>query len=305
MALCCFSKEEEPDESEQPFLGNNEDNHEEDENGIKTHIVNRGKVPQTVVNMNPSGRPPPRPVMFTDIPSPVNGNPPTNFNYVRTPKGIEIVRSFKEAYAWKENYSNHSLDFSYKTNVLFNSCEQHLSELSKQLTEETKLECDMIVQELLNLRAHWGSTLLPLSMRNAFVREKISLTVGPNNHRFRIECIQFFEPIVFYGNSPGKPEDLVKLFVFVVYNLSNDEEVVVRYYLERSFLFDFYHVLCFFEGSGRGQLKPYGHRCPSYWVIRHDMLENAKTNLGNRVLRNNRQQSSMESLSTSSTTGNV
>lgn len=278
---CCFCRtNQEPDESQQPFLSGNHDDDTE-EADIKTNIVNRGKVSQTVVNMDPSDKPPPRPVSFPDIPSPVNGNPPTNFSYVRTPKGIEVVRSFKEAYTWKEKYlgSNPSLEFSYKTNVLFNSCEQHLSELSQQLTEETKLECDMIVQELLNLRAHWGPSLLPLSMRNAFVREKVSLTVGHLNHRFRIDCIQFFEPIVFYGNSPGKPEDLVKLYVFVVYDLSNDEKVVVRYYLERSFLFDFYHVLCYFEGNGRGQLKPYGHICPSYWVIRQDMLESAKTYL--------------------------
>ena len=274
---CCFSKGNiKRTESEESLL-----QEEQDEDGVRRRTFDRTRVTQTVINVRPNGKPSPRPVTFADIPrvpSPVNGNPPSNVAYVKSVKGNGVLRSLQEAYSWKEVYNQPTLEFSYKTNVLFTTCEQHLSELSATLTEQTKLECDVLVRELLNLRAHWGTGLLPLSMRNAFVRERISCKIGPNRKEYRIDCIQFFEPIVFYGNSPGKQEDLVKLFVFVVNDLET-EEVVIRYYLERSFLFDFYHVLCFFQGSTRGQLKPYGSICPSYWVVRQDMIENAKTHL--------------------------
>ena len=277
---CCFSQKR--TESYESLLT---DSQEED--GVEKRICDRKNVSQTVINVRPNGKPSPRPVTFRDIPSPVNGNPPTNFSYVKTAKGHAIIRSLQEAYSWKETYAQPTLDFSYKTNVLFTSCEQYLSDLSATITDDTKLECDTIVRELLNLRAHWGTKLLPLSMRNAFVRERITLKAGKSQQEFRIDCIQFFEPIVFYGNSPGKQEDLVKLFVFVVTDLDKDD-VIVRYYLERSFLFDFYHVLCYFQGSSRGQLKPYGNVCPSYWDIRNDMLQNTKLLLES-VVSNSRQ----------------
>ena len=278
MGSCCSSNKSERSESHENLLSD-----EQEGEIINSRVIDRTRATQTVVSIPKkpiTKNPPIRPVSYSDIPSPVNGLPPTNFMLVRTEKGREIVSSLKEAYSWKENYGQPTLEFSYKTNVLFTSCEQHLSTLSTNLTEENKTECDTIVRELLNLRAHWGTGLLPLSMRNAFVREKINVTAGkyPKQCQYRIDCIQFFEPVVFYGNSPGKQEDLVKLFVFVVNDVKEDE-VVIRYYLERSFLFDFYHVLCFFKGNSRGQLKPYGTVAPSYWTVRQDMLENAKAHL--------------------------
>ena len=259
---------------------------EQDEEGVNRRTVDRTTVSQTTINVrHQNGKPPPRPVTYSDIPSPVNGLPPTNLMHVKTEKGIEVVKALQEAYSWKDVYTQPTLEFSYKTNILFTSCEQHLSELSKTLTEEMKVECDTIIRELLNLRAHWGVTLLPLSMRNAFVRERVTLKIGSSQTEFRIDCIQFFEPIVFYGNSPGKQEDLVKLFVFVV-NDTEKEEVTIRYYLERSYLFDFYHVLCFFQGSSRGQLKPYGNMSPSYWTLRQDVLQNVKSHLESMVSKN-------------------
>ena len=252
-------------ESHQPLLYD-----EQEDESERAHIVDRNNVPNTVINLpSPGSRPPP--ITFDDIPSPTTTEPPSND--IITQKGQELFNEIRKAYSWKETFTQPTLDFSYKTNVLFTSCETHFSSLSSEQTQPAKGECDALVKELLALREHWGINLLPLSMRNAFIRERINITIG-KEHQFRIDCIQFFEPVVFYGNHPGQKEDLVKLYVFVVNDMET-EEVIIRYYLERSFLFDFYHVLCYFKGNSRGQLKPYGTRCPSYWVIREHMYQNA------------------------------
>ena len=278
----CLSSPETPERSEshENLLSTDPESSEE-----HSRVIDRSTVPQTIINISRDGPPPPRPVTYLDIPvsSPVNGFSSHNFpNPIKSEKGKEIIASLQEAYKWKESYKQPTLEFSYKTNLLFTSCEQHLTELSTEITEEAMTECDAIVRELQALRTHWGTELLPLSMRNAFVRERMNLMIGEEQRQFRVDCIQFFEPIVFYGNVPGKQEDLVKLFVFVVTDIEN-EEVLIRYYLERSFLFDFYHVLCFFKGNSRGQLKPYGTHCPPYWTIRQHMLENALIHLENVV----------------------
>lgn len=268
----CFSSADSEDtsESHRPLLQDDQSGRENEQ----TRVVDRNIVPNTVINLpSPGSRPPP--VTFDDIPSPTSTEPPpVDLSLVTTQKGKEIMAELKKAYSWKDAYSQPTLDFSYKTNILFTSCENHFSFLSSDQTPATKNECNALVSELLSLRDHWGTDLLPLSMRNAFVRERINITMPPDDHQFRIDCIQFFEPIVFYGNLPGKKEDLVKLYVFVVTDLDT-EEVIIRYYLERSYLFDFYHVLCYFKGNSRGQLKPYGTHCPTYWVIREHMYQNA------------------------------
>lgn len=276
MGSCFSSESSEPgDDSAQNLLNSDLDDEEE-----ASRIVDRNSVPHTTINL-PSPSSQPRPITFDDIPSPTEDKP-NLLSAVQTQGGLELMDALKEAFKWKDIYQQPTLDFSYNTNLLFTKCENHFSFLSAQNTPASKRECDALIQELLSLREHWGTQLLPLTMRNAFVRERISIKVGENERQFRIDCIQFFQPIVFYGNVPGKQEDLVKLYVFVVTDTDNDE-VVIRYYLERSFLFDFYHVLCYFKGNSRGQLKPYGTRCPSYWEMREHMYQNAISHLKSLV----------------------
>lgn len=270
----CFSSSEastQRPESHQPLLDDEPDDQEEE-----IRVVNRSTVPHTVINLpSPGSRPPP--ITFEDIPSPTTRGPPSD-SFLYTPSGQDLERAIKEAYSWKDTEQlQPTLEFSHQTNLLFAECEIHFSNLSPKQTPSAKTECDKLVNELLELRVHWGPQLLPLSMRNAFVRERISITLE-NDYHFKIDCIQFFEPIVFYGNAPGSKEDLVKLYVFVVNDVQTDN-VIIRYYLERSFLFEFYHVLCYFKGDSRGQLKPYGTKCPSYWIIREHMYQNAMHHL--------------------------
>lgn len=138
----------------------------------------------------------------------------------------------------------------------------------------------MIVQEMITVRNHWGPDLLPNSICNAFVRERIPMTLGSNERQFRIDCAQFFEPVPFYGSQQqqGNPGELMKLYRFSVYDLTRNE-VVLRYYLERSNVTQLYHVLCFTCESYRGQVHPYGSEQPSYWDIRQRMLDDVYSRL--------------------------
>ena len=63
----------------------------------------------------------------------------------------------------------------------------------------------------------------------------------------------------------------MKLNRFSVYDLEKNE-VVCRYYHERSNVNQLYHVLCWSNDKGRGLIQPYGDECPDYWHLRSPML---------------------------------
>ena len=149
MGSCCFRNKLQKTESTESLLTS-----EQSEDGVDRNTVDRTTVTQTTIHVqHKNGRdfPPPDPITFSDIPSPVNSLSQTDLTQVKTKKGLEVVKALQEAYSWKSIYTQPTLDFSYKTNILFTSCEQHLSELSSMLTKETKMECDAIVRELSNL----------------------------------------------------------------------------------------------------------------------------------------------------------
>jgi len=140
-----------------------------------------------------------------------------------------------------------------------------------------KMEADSIVMEMVTVRNRWGTRLLPNSICNAFVRERIPHTV--DRRQFRIDCAQFFEPVPFYGSQQtDNPGELMKMYRFSVYDLTRNE-VVLRYYLERSNVTQLYHVLCFTCDNYRGQVIPYGSECPSYWEVRRHMMEDVLVRL--------------------------
>lgn len=222
--------------------------------------------------------------VVSSLPSSANNHGPSaSRDPVLSEEGRVVLADLHEARQWKDQYENPTLEFSYKVNMLFSNCELHLRAQSAENSPRHRWEVDTIVGEILALRNYWGLDLLPLAMRNAFVREKIPVQIMERN--FRVDCVQFFEPIVFYGNTPGSDSDLVKLYVFIVSDTDNDQ-VVIRYYLERSFLFNFYHVLCFFSGNFRGQIKPYGTECPPYWEVREHMIQSVQDHLKSLVSDN-------------------
>ena len=203
---------------------------------------------------------------------------PVSATDVCTARGKTILASLQEAYKWKDRYNQPVPEFLSLMDRLYMECQLHLSTMSSHLDEESRREVDMIVQEMITLRNHWGQKLLPNSICNAFVRERIPLTLGHNQRQFRVDCAQFFEPVPFYGNQPGNPGELMKLYRFSIYDLSRNE-VVLRYYLERSNVTQVYHVLCFTCDNYRGQVSPYGSECPSYWEIREHMLTDVNSRL--------------------------
>ena len=200
---------------------------------------------------------------------------------VRTVRGNEMIVNLRKAYEWKTEYSSPTQQFLSLMDRLYMECQQHLTSLSSQGDINCRREADVIVNEMINVRNHWGPKLLPSTICNAFVRERIVLTLGTEQRRFRIDCAQFFEPVPFYSSSNSLSTnvgELMKLFRFSVYDLSRNE-VILRYYLERSNVSQLYHVLCFTCENYRGQVHPYGTESPSYWEVRHHMLEDVYSRL--------------------------
>ena len=192
---------------------------------------------------------------------------------IRTGKGKDLYNGIKAYYKLKERYDHPSKEFLREMDKLFMEVQLYLTELSARSATSSHKEADSLVEELIALRNHWGLTLLPLNVCNTFVRERIQLTV--NGVRYRIDCAQFFEPVPFFS-SPSAPSsgELMKLFRFSIYEMSRNE-VIMRYYLERSNVVQFYHVLCSSWGNQRGQVYGFGSECPSYWALHDKMIQDA------------------------------
>lgn len=194
-----------------------------------------------------------------------------------SPRGNEVMANLKKAYDWHEIYDSPSQEFLSLMDRLYMECQVHLSNLSSKGDTDSRQEADLIVHEMISVRNRWGPNLLPNSICNAFVRERIPLMM--ERHQFRIDCAQFFEPVPFYGSRQAdNPGELMKLYRFSVYNLLRNE-IVVRYYLERSNVTQLYHVLCFTCNNYRGQVYPYGSECPTYWEVREHMIEDVQSRL--------------------------
>ena len=197
----------------------------------------------------------------------------------KTQRGKELMEELSKAYRWREQFDHPSPEFLALMDRLYMECQLHLTTLSSRGDLESRREADIIVSEMVALRNYWGPQLLPSSTCNAFVRERIPLTLGADQRQFRIDCAQFFEPVPFYGNQQNScPGELMKLYRFSVYNVAKNE-VVLRYYLERSNVIQLYHVLCFTCENYRGQVRPYGTESPSYWEVRQTMLEDVYSRL--------------------------
>ena len=198
---------------------------------------------------------------------------------VQTEKGEGVMKQLSKAYRWRDQFEEPSPEFLALMDRLYMECQLHLTALSSRGDLESRREADTIVSEMVSLRNYWGPQLLPSSTCNAFVRERIPLTLGADQRQFRIDCAQFFEPVPFYGNQQSScPGELMKLYRFSVYNVTTNE-VVLRYYLERSNITQLYHVLCFMDENCHGQVKPYGTEPPSYWEVRQSMLEDVQLRL--------------------------
>ena len=198
---------------------------------------------------------------------------------VLSQKGLELMEELSKAYQWREQFNNPSQEFLGVMDHLYMECQLHLTALSSQDDLESRREADAIVSEMVALRNHWGPQLLPSSTCNAFVRERIPLTLGVDQRQFRIDCAQFFEPVPFYSNQrSSSPGELMKLYRFSVYDEA-ENDVVLRYFLERSNITQFYHVLCFMDNNCHGQVKPFGIEPPPYWEVRQSMLEDLNLRL--------------------------
>ena len=186
---------------------------------------------------------------------------------IKTRKGQEILTKLCRAYRWKNDIEEPSQEFLALVSRLYMECQLHLTALASRGDVESKREADAIVNEMLALRNYWGPGLLPNSTCNAFVRERIPLTLGVEQRQFRIECTQYFEPVPVSSLETGNPNEPLKLYRFTVYE---HDRCVLRYYLHRFKATAIHHVLL--ENKSR-QIHSYGPEVPSYWDIRQHLLE--------------------------------
>ena len=221
----------------------------------------------------------------------------------KTQRGKELMEELSRAYKWREQFTQPSSEFLTLMDRLYMECQLHLTMLSSRGDPESRREADTIVSEMVALRNYWGPQLLPSSTCNAFVRERIPLTLGVEQRQFRIDCAQFFEPVPFYGSQQTScPGELMKLYRFSVYSLATNE-VVLRYYLERSNVIQLYHVLCFTCENYRGQVRPYGTEPPTYWEVRQHMLEDVYSRLMSGLSPTKHQPPKTQALYPPNTTG--
>ena len=188
---------------------------------------------------------------------------------ITTQRGKDLLYGIHDSYRLKDDFKQPTKPFLERMDKLFMDCQVYLTELSSRDSAQSRKEADAIVEELIALRNHWGIQLLPLDVCNAFVRERIYLNLGMI--KYRIDCAQFFEPVPFYSNVTQNVGELMKLYRFSVYDLSSND-IILRYYLERSNVMQLYHVLCYTMGGQRGQVTPFGVECPSYWDLRKHMI---------------------------------
>jgi hypothetical protein len=191
--------------------------------------------------------------------------------------GKELFKSIREAYAWKEKYPSTNDEFMGEMSQLFVKCTEHMTDLSANPTLADKQEADQLVKELMELRIHWGPNLFPPRM-NAMGRESMAVQ-GRSGKVCRIDSAQYFEPVPYYENSQDNFGELMKLYRFTVYDTTTND-IVMRYFLERSNLGQLHHVLCYAHPvGGRGQIKPYFQDCPSYWELREQVIDHVIKNI--------------------------
>lgn len=197
---------------------------------------------------------------------------------ITTEQGQKLQEEIKEAYKWKDMFPTTNQEFMTLMSQLFIKCQEHTTALSSLSTQEAQEEADAIVDELIAVRNHWGPNLFPPRI-NALARESMTLSLGGKD--YRIDSAQYFEPVPYYEGGGNAPGELMKLFRFSVYDLSTNE-IILRYFLERSNIMKLYHVLCFALPDCRGQIQPYGEVCPSYWQMRRDVIENMNRRFGEK-----------------------
>ena len=97
---------------------------------------------------------------------------------VQTSKGAELMKDLSKAYRWRDQFEEPTSEFLALMDRLYMECQLHLTALSSRGDPESRREANTIVGEMVALRNYWGPRLLPSSTCNAFVRERIPLTLG-------------------------------------------------------------------------------------------------------------------------------
>jgi hypothetical protein len=170
-----------------------------------------------------------------------------------------VLKEIAGARSWKTKVSQPTPEFLEAVAPQFEHWRGVLTSLSAAAQHD---EADRICAAIVELRDHWGTAIFPSDKFNAFGRDRFEMGA------FRVDAAQFFEPMSFHVGD----DSIKKLLRFSVYQ---GEQVVKRYYLERSQMTDQpYYVLGRSDvATGKHQqVQPYGAQAPSYWTLKERMI---------------------------------
>ncbi len=86
-------------------------------------------------------------------------------------------------------------------------------------------------------------------------------------HNLAVSCVEYIEPLKFYPSS----NFVYKHMAFIVFQ---DNQIILRYYLESTHIFDLYYVLCSMSADMlvHRQVKQYGNIRPKYSDIKRMII---------------------------------
>lgn len=179
-----------------------------------------------------------------------------------------LLLQLEHACSWTKNYDVKDPAITEQLKVKLKDLLENASDVTSKLSQSGRsFEADKIVTGILNLRDNLGGNLFDLANIYAFAREKIEFG------KYHITVGQYFRPVMLSDDE----DNVLKLFFFRVTEAETGE-VIYRYYLEHcSFIDDEYFALGLGKDQSHTQIDIYGSSCPSYWLVRSDVLRDLKT----------------------------
>lgn len=140
--------------------------------------------------------------------------------------------------------------------------------MSSLATKERFDEADEVAEALFELADAWGDSVFETLRVKFFTREEISLG------RFVATAGQYLKPEPL---QECDDESNAKLYFFIVFD-TDLEKYMCTYHLERYRYFgnsiaDMFYILKLKPRRGKLDVKSYGRKCPSYWELRKDVLQ--------------------------------
>lgn len=177
----------------------------------------------------------------------------------------ELLSGLEDALTWPKQQANFPNPACIESlNALMRVATAKMSQLA---SEERFDEADEVAESLFELADVWGNCVFQKLRITSFTREEISLG------RFVATAGQYLkpEPLQEYDD-----ESAAKLYFFILFD-TDLEKYMCTYHLEYRYYgsstADTVYILKLKPRREKLEVKSYGQRCPSYWELRKDVLQ--------------------------------